>query len=208
MHQTRSEVTKKLPIPRKGTKYVARPLSDIKNSVTIVAAVRDMLHLARTAREVQEMIKQKLLKINGRIVKDYRDSIRLFNILEAGNNYVLALTRNGRFTLEEAKNPSERLCKVINKKILKKQKVQINLHDNSNIIADNKIQIGDSLYLDLSGKIKRTVQMKEGKDCIIISGKYIGFTGRINSVVNNKVEIKLKEKDALVELEKRSIVTI
>ena len=80
MHLIREEVTKKIPIKRKGTKYVARAASHVTNSVPVVIAVRDMLHFARTSAEVKHMIHTKLLKINGRLVRDLNESIKLFNI--------------------------------------------------------------------------------------------------------------------------------
>ena len=83
MHQTRQETSKRLPIKRKGTKYVARAIGNQEHSVPVVIAVRDMLKLARTAKEVREMIKDKTLSIHGRIVDDYREAINLFNILKS-----------------------------------------------------------------------------------------------------------------------------
>ena len=207
MHQTRSEIDTKIPIPRKGTKYVARALSHKNNSVPVVVAVRDMLKLARTAREVNEMIKQKLLKINGREVKDYRESVCLFNILEAGKSYFLILTENGKFKFEETKSVEERLCKVIGKKLQKKNKIQLNMHDGSNILADDKININDSVYLDFSGKIKKHIPLEKGKECIVVKGKYLGEKGKIEQLDNGKAEVKFN-KDKSSVLDKRSIVAI
>ena len=59
MHLTRAQASNKIPIPRKGSKYVARPLMNLKDSVPVVIAVRDMLKLARTAKEVKKMIINK-----------------------------------------------------------------------------------------------------------------------------------------------------
>jgi ribosomal protein S4E len=53
MHQTRQQATTRLPITRKGTKYVARASSDLENSVPVVIAMRDILKLAKTKREVR-----------------------------------------------------------------------------------------------------------------------------------------------------------
>ena len=64
MHLKRQEAITKLPIPRKGTKYVARALSHLDNSVPVVIAVRDMLRLARTTSEVKKMIHEKIFKLN------------------------------------------------------------------------------------------------------------------------------------------------
>lgn len=204
MYQTRAKVTKKIPIVRKGTRYVARSRVDLQNSVPVVLAIRDMLHLARTSKEVKKMINQKLLKINGKEVKDYRDSIRLFNILEADKTYLLTFLPTGRFVLEPTKE-KERPCKVLDKKILKGKKVQLNLHDGTNVLSSEKISTNDTIYLDFSGKIKKHVSFEKGKECFIVSGKYIGNKGKIQSV-KEKVKVKLKDKE--VELHKRSVMAL
>ena len=56
MHQTRKEATNKLPVRRKGTKYLARARSHLNDSVPVVIAVRDMLGLAIKSKEVKQMI--------------------------------------------------------------------------------------------------------------------------------------------------------
>ncbi|MBU1051632.1 MAG: hypothetical protein KJ718_03685 [Nanoarchaeota archaeon] len=208
MHQTRSQVNKKIPIPRKGTKYVARSLSHLKNSVPVVIAVRDMLNLANTTHEVKEMIKQKLLKINGREVKDHRDSIKLFNLFDADNQYLLTLTTNGKFVFKETKN-KERSCKVINKKVLKGKKIQLNLHEGSNILSsDKKINTQDTIYLDHEGKITKHIPFEKGKECIVIKGKFLGQKGKVEFIEDNKAKIKLKEKDIETELDKNGVIVL
>ncbi|MBU0761151.1 MAG: hypothetical protein KJ600_04370 [Nanoarchaeota archaeon] len=199
MYQTRAKLTKKIPIERKGTRYIARSLVDLENSVPVVVAVRNMLNLATTAKEVREMIKQKLLKLNGKEIKDYRDSIRLFNVFEAGESYVLTFTANGKFTFEKTKD-KERICKVIDKKILKGNKTQLNLHDGSNVLSeDRKINTQDTVYLDFSGKITKHVPLEKTKNCFIIAGKYIGNKGKIISVEGSKAKIQLKDKETVLE---------
>jgi len=42
-----------------------------------------------------------------------------------------------------------------NKKLLKNNQIQLNLHDGTNILSKGKISIGDSVYVDSSSKIKK-----------------------------------------------------
>jgi small subunit ribosomal protein S4e len=208
MHQTRAQVSKNIPIPRKGTKYVARPLMNLRDSVPVVIAIRDMLNLAKTAKEVRHMVNQKLLKINNKVVKDYRDSIRLFNLLEADKTYVLSLTPQGKFAFEETKH-KERPCKVIGKKILNNKKVQLNLHDGTNILSDDKkIKTQDTVYLDLENKVKKHLEFSHGKDCIVIKGKLIGLKGKVEQVEGNKAIVKIKSLEENVKLEKSGVIII
>jgi len=196
MHQTRSEITKKIPIERKGTKYVAVASSHVDNSVPVVIAIRDMLNLAKTAKEVNEMIKAKVLKLNGKIVKDYHESIKLFNVLDAEKKYKLTILPTGKFALEETKEKNDRLCKVVNRRLLGKGEIQLNLHDGSNLVSKDKINVGDSLYIDFSGKVKKHLKLEKGADAFIISGRYVGMSGKVESINGKKVKIKFKESSA------------
>ena len=206
MHLTRAESTKKLPIQRKGTKYIARARTHKTASVPIVIAMRDMLKLARTAREVKSMIKQKLLKINGHEVKDYRESLCLFNLLHADKTYILTITKNGRFKLEETSQKEIRSCKVLGKTLLKKGKIQINCHDGTNIITeDNTLNVHDTINLKLTGEIQATIRFEEGKHCIILKGKYQGTHGTIKDVLDRSVTIQ-DEKGNVIILEKEHVM--
>jgi len=200
MHQTRQAAPKRLPIQRKGMKYVARASSSLENSVPVIIAVRDILNLAKTKKEVKEMITQKLLKINWKIVMDYRESIYLFNLFQADKEYILKLSPTRKFFLEETKDGKERLCKVIGKKLLSGNKTQLNLHDGTNTLGDNKIKVGDSLYLDSSGKIKKYVSPEKGREVLVAAGRYEGENGKITEVLDKRVSIKFKEGSSILDL--------
>jgi small subunit ribosomal protein S4e len=198
MYLTRQETTTKLPIKRKGTKYIARASSHLESSVPVVIAVRDMLKAAQNAREVKQMIKSKTLKINGRPVRDYRESIKLFNIFEADHPYKLVLSETGKFMLEKTSD-KERLCKIVNKSLLSKGHYQLNFHDGSNVLTKENMKTGDSVYLDFSGKIKSHSKLEKGKSVFIISGKYLGQHGKIESVHDSHLHIKFKDKEAVLD---------
>jgi small subunit ribosomal protein S4e len=207
MHQTRAQASKKLPIPRKGTKYVARALVEAQNAVPVVIAVRDMLKLARTSKEVKKMIFEKSLKINGNVVKDIRDSIRLLNLFQADKTYILTLTSNGKFTLQETKEKN-RPCKVLNKKALGKTQFQLNLHDGSNVLTKDKIATQDTVYIDEKGKIASHVKFEKGKSCLVIAGKYTGMKGKVSELENGNAKIKIDNTEIETNLTKKEVVVL
>lgn len=194
MYLKRQAASTKLPIKRKGTKYVARALSHVNESVPVVIAVRDMLKLARTTREVKQMINKGLLKINWRPVHDERESIKLFNILEADKVYYLTLLRTGKFVLKELNKDENRLCKVVEKRLVKSGKIQLNLHDGSNVITDkNKIVTGDLIHLDKEGNMVNHVPLDKGRQVFIIKGRHLGQSGVINSISKREILVKLED---------------
>lgn len=208
MHLKRNQATTKLPIKRKGNAYVVRAKSYTDNSVPVLIALRDMLKLAKTSREVKAMMHSGLLKLNGRKVKSQNESIRLFNILEAGKHYQLSLLPTKKFTFEEVKGSSSRLVKVTGKKLISGNKIQLNLHDGSNIISKEKININDSLHLDLSGKIISHIPFEKAKEVFIMSGKYAGLKGTLHSVTNGSAKIKLKNIEGEKEIPKSHLIAI
>ena len=199
-----------MPLPRKGTKYVAKANSHSNESVPVVMAVRDLLRLARNTKEVKLLKNEKKLKINGVLVKDIRQPIKILNIFEADKVYTLTLTSNGKFIFEPTKTKDQRLCKVTGKKIQKAHQIQLNLHDGSNIIISDKekIKINDSIYLDFEGKLKSHVPLEKGKTALIISGNHLGFRGKITekNEDTHKVTIEFTNKEGSADIDAQRVI--
>lgn len=208
MHLKRQTVTTKLPIPRKGTTYVARPRSNLNNSVSVVAAIRDILKLAQNKKEVKKMINEKTLKLNGKLIKDHRASISLFNLLEADKTYFLTLLPTKKFSFQISKTPDSRICKITNKRLIKKNQIQLNCHDGTTLISKEKVLVGDSISLDFSGKIKKHLPLEEGKTIFIISGKYAGLQGKLLSKEGKHLTIKIKDMENSPVINEKQVIAI
>lgn len=193
MYLTRAKSSKRIPIARKGTKYIARAVNNSRQGIPVVIAIRDMLNLARTAKEVNLMVKQGLLKINGRLVRDLKEGISLFNMIEADKKYKLIILKTGKFNFEETKDDFKN-CKVIGKKILKGGKTQVNLHDGTNFLTNDKIKVGDSIHIGFDGKIKKIIPLEKGKEVFIISGRSVGNNGKIKDVSGKMVEVQMEDR--------------
>ncbi|MBM3230231.1 hypothetical protein FJZ22_01075 [Candidatus Pacearchaeota archaeon] len=197
MHRARQNVTRKIPIVRKGTKYVAMARSHIDNAIPVVIAIRDMLGLAKTAKEVREMIKQKKLKVNGRTVVELNESIQLFHLLEADKTYQVSLSLAGRFTFLETK-AKDRLAKIISRSLISGGKVQLHLHDGTNIIGKKEHAIQDSVYLDAKNKPVKHVSFTKGSKVLATAGKYIGQEGKITSYENGVCTVQFESTQATI----------
>jgi small subunit ribosomal protein S4e len=203
MYLSRAKASRKLPLPRKGTKYLARASSHLNSGVPVVIAIRDMLKLAKTSKEVKKMINERMIKINGKEVKDLKESIKLFNLLTIGKTYKLTLSNFKKFDFEKVEDKS-RIAKVINKKILGKKKIQLNLHDGTNILTDKLVKINDSVELDLKNKLIKIIKMEKGNELFIFSGKNAGKTGKFLEIDKNKIKIEVEEK--ILALEKSLLI--
>lgn len=203
-HLSREEASKKWPIERKGTTYIVRPKFSINDGVPILIILREMTKLAQTRREVQKIIHSKQVLANEKIVKDDKNNMLLFdtlNIIPLKKFYRLELSENGKFYLNEIKEneANKKIAKVVNKKILKGKKVQLNLSDGRNFLSDIKCNMNDSVLINLKEKkIEKCIPLKEKSKVIVFSGKHLGKSGEL-------VQLNLKEKMAKIKTKEKEI---
>lgn len=200
MHQTRASLSRKIPLSRKGTKYLVRAKDHPSTSVPVLIALRDMLHLARDGREVKQLIHQKKIKINGRLVDDFRQTVKLFSIFEAEKKYRLTLLPTGRLNFEETKD-STRTGKIIGKRLIPGNKIQICLHDGTTFVGKKELRVGDSVVLDMKNKVVQSIPLEKGQSVFIISGKSIGQEGKILSADEKGLSISIGGKNVTLSRE-------
>ena len=202
MHLKRQKVPKNWPIERKGTAYIVRPNANISNGIPILVALRDMLKLAQNRKEVKKAIHAKNLLLNGFPVKDEKNSILLFDtltIVPSNESYRLSLSEKGKFQIEKinAGEETHKVAKVINKKILKGKKTQLNLSDGRNFLSDIECNINDSVLIDLNKKkIEKCLPLKEKADVLVFAGKHAGKKANINKIdqVRKMAELTFEDK--------------
>jgi len=213
-HLRRESSSKKWAIERKGTAYVVRPKFSINDGVPILIVLREMTKLAQTRREVQRIIHSKQILANERIVKDDKNNMLLFdtlNIIPLKKYYRLELSEAGKFYLDEIKEneANKKIAKIINKKILKGKKTQLNLSDGRNFLSEIKCSTNDSVLINLKeGKIEKCLPLKEKTKAIVFSGKHIGKKGEImNLDLEQKMaKIKVGEKEINVLINQLMVI--
>jgi small subunit ribosomal protein S4e len=202
VYLNRNNFGKFWPIARKGSKYVTRSSHNLGESVPLMVVMRDILKLVRTKKELKKLINEKQVKINGKLIQVVNYPICLFDVLSLEGlkkNYKMILSENKRFGFEEIadKDAKSRVYKVLNKKILSKGVVQLNLNNGKNILSKEKIGIGDGIVLDFAGKVLDVVKLKKGSNAVVIEGKHAGDKGKIEGVIERggKKLVKIKLND-------------
>ena len=202
MHIKRKFMPKNWPLPRKGTKYVVAAKE--KNSIPLLIVLRDILKLGKTKNEIKKILQQGYIEINGKARKDEKFPLLPFDIItikQFNKNYKVIIA-GGKFKLQEIseKEASTRTHKVIGKKMLGKNKMQVNLDGGLNILPKEKIEkvnVGDSIVFDLKNKkLIKILPMEENAKEYVSVGKHIGEKGIIKEI---------KGKIAVIKLEKREI---
>lgn len=198
MHLKRQKVPKTWPIARKGTTFVVRPLSNLKNGIPMLVVLRDIMKLAQNRKEVKNAINSKNILLNLKPVQDERISLTLFDlitIVPENKNYRIELTGNGKFTVKEFKG-DKKVSKVVNKTTLKGKKVQLNLSDGKNFLSDVECKVDDSVLIDLKAKeIEKCLPLKEKANVIVFEGKHAGKSGVVNKIIDEHKMAELKIED-------------
>ncbi|PIN90191.1 hypothetical protein COU57_04260 [Candidatus Pacearchaeota archaeon CG10_big_fil_rev_8_21_14_0_10_32_14] len=206
-HLKRHIIPKNWPIPRKGTTFVVRPTSKIELGVPILIALRDMLKQAEDRREVKKAIHNKLVRINDRLVRDEKNTLSLFDtltLIPSNKSYRLTMNEFGKFEFENIK-PEEsfkKVAKVIDKKVLKGKKTQINLSDGRNYLIKDapNYKTNDSVVVNLKDKkIEKKLELKKGAKVFVFQGKHTGKFGTIKDIdeKHKRYGIELKNKETI-----------
>jgi len=186
MHLNRQNIGKTWPVPRKGTKYLAVASHNKKSSIPLIVVMRDVLRLVNTKKELKKAINEKLVVVNGKEIRNVNYPVGLFDVLSVGGKYYqTGLSVHKKMVFEEVKGIKSKIVKIIGKKVLGKDKVQLNLMDGRNVLNSEKekVKVGDSAVVSFDGKLEKVIGMEKGKVGFVIEGKHAGHKGKIDNIV-------------------------
>ncbi|MBS3080694.1 hypothetical protein J4221_04435 [Candidatus Pacearchaeota archaeon] len=187
MYLKRQNIEKFWPVPRKGTKYLAVSAHDKKVSIPLVVVMRDILKFVNNKKELKKIIDEKKVLINNKAIKDIHYPVNIFDIisLPSMNKHFKAILSHKKMIFEEVseKNAEKMTFKVISKKKLKKNILQINLSHGRNILTKEKVNVDDSvIFNSKKNTIEKIIKMEKGKKAYVIKGKHIGSSGKIENI--------------------------
>src|SRR3989344_6255503 len=212
MHQKRIAISKLWPIPSKGRIFVVVPSNNKTSGIPLLVAMRDILGHVETRKELKKIMLEGKVEVNGNKVKDDKYSLLLFDVLglpSLHKYYRISLSPSRKISFEEAseKDATNKISKVIGKKILPKGIVQINMKDGRNLLSKEKVNVGDSVMLNLkNNKIEKILPIKEKSEVLVVKGKHLGHRGKISKVEGNIVNVIIDDgkynlnKDAVMAL--------
>lgn len=211
-HLKRHGMPKNWPIKKKGTTFVVKPLS--KRGIPLLMVLRNLLKVAQTRKEVKKAIHQKLLLINNRKVKNEKIGMTLFDtlsLLPSKTHYKLTLSKKGKYELEKIndKESNKKVAKVVDKKILKKKKIQLNLNDGLNFISNVKCNTNDSVLINFKDKkIEKCIPLKEKANIIIFAGKHAGERGQIEEIEKDRKMVKVNIGSEMLNILVKQIMVV
>jgi len=173
---------------RKAIRFVTAPRGahPLDRSLPLLLIIRDKLKLAETAREARKIIKGRKVKVDGKVCRDHKRGIGLFDVLEvAGKTYRMLPVKAG-LKLKEVDNKEGilKLCKVTCKVAASEGKIQLGLHDGRSILTEKSdVKPGDSLLVELpSQAVKDQIPLEPGVLAVITYGANAGKLARVKSI--------------------------
>ena len=207
MHKTRSELPKEWPLARRGNVYFTVGNHDTGKGIPVIMVLRDILKIVKTRKEARYMILKGDVKVNQKVRKDGKFPLCLFDILtveKLKKNYRLVIAGK-KFGIQEIsdKDSWKKIVKIIGKKKINQQTIQINLADGKNFLAKESCIVGDSAVVNFKdNKLEKIVPLKEGAKVLIVSGKHSGKEGKVKELVMKGTEteflIKFDEGESVL----------
>ena|SRR3989338_5337327 len=189
-------------VKKKYVKFISKPNPGphkIGMSLPLNVIIRDILGYAKSLKEVKFILKNKNVAVDGVRRRDSRFPVGLFDALsfnETDEYFRVILDTKGKIELVkiDKQESCHKICKIIGKTAIK-GKVQLNLNDGKNIIAEAQYKVGDSVVLALNGKvkIKEKISLDKGTMIYLTDGKHIGGTGKIVDIIGNRILYKTNE---------------
>jgi len=201
-------------LPRKVKTFTVRPSPgphSMDKSLPLLLVVRDVLKYADNAREAKKIIQTGKILIDGLKRKEYKHPAGLMDVLsipEMDENYLVLFDESGRISLKKTDKADAKLCKIVNKTVIKGGHIQLNLHDGRNQIVkvsdaakaeEDVYKTGDSVLISIPEQsIAGHVAFGEGKLAYITGGKHVGEFAKIVEVENRALYsdiVTLENKD-------------
>ncbi len=183
-HIKRLAQPRRWTIPKKVATFAPKPRAGphaAEDSLPLVVAIRDVLKLATRSREVNAMISGGGVLVDGAPCRDARRGLGFMDVLsfpEDGTHYRVLYDTHGRIILVPVPDDQAtwKLARIEDKRLVKKGRTQLNLHDGRNIVVkEDTYSTGDVLKLKLpSQEIADHYPFEAGAPAYVTGGTHIG----------------------------------
>ncbi len=189
-HQKRVAAPRSWPISKKTNIWVTKPNPgphSLKQAIPLGVLIRDILKLTDNMRETKRVLNEGKILVDGIVRKDHKFPVGIFDVIQApklGASYRMLLDPRGRLRLNELDvDKPKKPCKILNKTTVKDNKIQLNLHDGTNILASNDYKTRDTVILDIPEKsIYKHIKYEPGNLAVVIGGTHSGQLARIQEI--------------------------
>merc|ERR1711994_1048634 len=188
-HLKRLAAPKSWMLDKLGGVYSCKPSSGphrLSECMPISIFLRNRLKYALTQKEVSTILKQRLVKIDGKTRTDTRYPTGFMDVIQidkTGENFRLIYDVKGRFTIHRITNQEAKykLCRVRAVKTGPKNVPFLYTSDGRTIrYPDPIVKVNDSIRLDINtNKIMDSIKFEAGNLYMVTGGRNTGRVGTI-----------------------------
>ena len=160
------------------------------SSIPLSNLLREQISLCSDLKDVKNILNQKMVLIDGKVVMDYKRPVGLMDIIsipKAQKVYRMQVI-DGRLCTKEINSSlaNTKYCKVVSKKTAPKAKIALTLHDGRTLIADNNIKVGSTLKMSIPQfKLVSQIEFVNGVKCYVVKGKHSGRFATLKKVTQS-----------------------
>ena len=213
-HISRLAAPRSWQVARKATKWISKPMPGPRTKlegIPLVVLLRDVAGIIENKRELKYLINTKKILVNGKLYKETRLSVGLFDVISfptIKKHYRVVLTKLGKLQMFEISNKEANtlLLQVKGKHSITGGKLQVNLSNGWNELTDSKtkVKVGESVLFDLKKKkITENFGFNKGATVYFVRGKRAGHSATFKSLKESG--ILRRQKIAVLELGKETI---
>ncbi len=185
------------PVHRKEFRWVVKPRPGphmVGRCLPLLLIVRDMLQLAKTRREARFLLSEGQIKVDGSVRRGDDYPVGLMDVVEIPSTKkayrVLPSPNKGLVLHPITGDETEfKLCQIVNKTMVKRGYIQLNLHDGRNILlkvkdarnpAEDVYETHDTVKVQLPNtEISAHLKLEEGVLAVVTGGKNVGDFGEV-----------------------------
>ena len=205
-------------IERKKYTWIGKPSAgphETGKCVTLTLSLRDILGLAKTAKEAETIVAQGKVYVDGKVRRDKSYPAGLMDVIaipESNSSYrVLPSPKGLKLHPIEKEEARFKLCRIEDKSSLKNGHVQVGLHDGTNVlirVADSAKPVEDMYHTLDTLKIgleERSIlgyaKLAKGVPVLLVGGKNVGKYGKVLEIVESTGQ---KRREQLVTVEDKN----
>jgi small subunit ribosomal protein S4e len=192
-------------IRRKESQFVlrVRPGGHAKNKAYPIGIIlRDVLKIANTMHEAENIVRAGKVKIDGSIRRDVNFGVGLIDVMEliTTGQVFRFVSKDSKLLVPLSINPEEKskkMIKITSKVVTAGNRLSYGFHDGRTIISDQKMRVGDTCLVEsLDNKIIQHVRFETGCMALVTSGENAGSIGKVEDI-----------RDGIFSLPRRALVS-
>ena len=189
-HLKRLVAPRSWKIARKERTWTTKPMPgkhSLDKAIPISTVLRDYLQICDNNREAKIILNDRQIMIDQRVVSKPKTPVGLMDVVSIPlmkRHLRAMIDSHGRieFVPIKATEAKWKLVRIENKTYVKGDKMQLNLHDGTNLISKEKVKTGDVLQISLPDfKVKKILEFKDGALSLITGGAHVGLISKIKS---------------------------